>query len=91
MPTVASEKNRKLLEGIFVYRPRVLQTVTSLNVVSIVIQRARPPENRKFKSPAGIRFSLWKKNSSPRERRKWSLGLGHNLKAFGLACVRTSK
>ena len=51
--------------------------------------RARPPENRKFKSPAGIRFSLWKKNSSQRERRKWSLGLGHNLKALGLTCVRS--
>ena len=29
------------------------------------------------------------KNSSPRERRKWSLGLGQNLKAFGLTCVRS--
>ena len=27
--------------------------------------------------------------SSPRERRKWSLGLGHNLKALGLTCVRS--
>ena len=38
MSTVASEKNRKLLEGNFVYRPRVLQTVTSLGVVSMVIR-----------------------------------------------------
>ena len=38
MSTVASEKNRKLLEGIVVYRPRVLQTMTSLGVVSIVIR-----------------------------------------------------
>ena len=30
------------------------------------------------------------KISSPGERRKWSLGLGlgHNLKALGLTCVR---
>ena len=38
MSTVASAKNKKLLEGIVVYRPRVLQTVTSLGVVSIVIR-----------------------------------------------------
>ena len=29
------------------------------------------------------------KISSPRERRKWSLGLGHNLKALGLTCARS--
>ena len=33
MSTVASEKTRKLLEGIVVYRPRVLQTVTSSIVI----------------------------------------------------------
>ena len=27
--------------------------------------------------------------SFPRERLKWSLGLGHNLKALGLTCVRS--
>ena len=32
---VASEKNREWLHGIVVYRRRVLQTVTSLRVVSI--------------------------------------------------------
>ena len=32
---VESEKNRELLHGIVVYRRRLLQTVTSLRVVSI--------------------------------------------------------
>ena len=40
---VASEKNRELLQGIVVYRRRVLQRVTSLGVASI--SRARAPEN----------------------------------------------
>ena len=35
-------------QGIVVYRQRVLQTVTSLGVVSLVFPKARPPENRKF-------------------------------------------
>ena len=43
---VSSEKNRELLHGIVVYRRRVLQTVTSLRVASIL--KARPPENLKY-------------------------------------------
>ena len=43
---IASEKNRELLHGIVVYRRRVLPTVTSLRVASIL--RARPPENLKY-------------------------------------------
>ena len=43
---VASEKNRELLNGIVVYRRRILQRVTSLRVASI--SRARPPENLKY-------------------------------------------
>ena len=43
---VASEKNRELLNGIVVYRRRVLQRVTSLCVASI--SRARPPEILKY-------------------------------------------
>ena len=43
---VASGKNRELLQGIVVYRRRVLQRVTSLRVASIL--RARPPENLKY-------------------------------------------
>ena len=38
MSTVASEKNRELLQGIVVYRQFVLQTVTSLRVVSLVFR-----------------------------------------------------
>ena len=36
----------ELLNGIVVYRRRVLQRVTSLRVASI--SRARPPENLKY-------------------------------------------
>ena len=71
-------------QGIVVYRQRVLQTVTSLGVVSL-----RPPENHKFYSPARSLIFALEEISSPRERRKWSLGLGHNLKALGLTCVRS--
>ena len=39
--------------GIVVYQQRVLQTVTSLGVLSLVFRRRqRPPENLKFWSPA---------------------------------------
>ena len=38
MSTVASEKNRVLLQGIVVYRQCDLQTVTSLRVVSLVFR-----------------------------------------------------
>ena len=54
-------------QGIVVYQQRVLQTVTSLRVVSLVFQQE-------------ARFSLWKKLGSSSERRKWSLGLGQHLK-----------
>ena len=47
MSTLASEKNRELLQGIVVYRKCVLQTVTSLRVVSLVF-RGTPPENHKY-------------------------------------------
>ena len=73
-----------IVAGIVVYWQRVLQTVTSLGVVSL-----RPPENHKFYSPARSLIFALEEISSPRERRKWSLGLGHNLKALGLTCVRS--
>ena len=47
MSTLASEKNRELLQGIIDYRQCVLQTVTSLRVVSLVF-RGTPPENHKY-------------------------------------------
>ena len=85
MSTVASEKTRKLLEGIVVYRPRVLQTVTS----SIVIRGHDLLTITNLNLQRESDFRYGKKNSSQRERRKWSLGLGHNLKALGLTCVRS--
>ena len=51
MSTLASEKNRELLQVIVVYRQRGLQTVTSLGVVSLVFRRHDllcSPENRSF-------------------------------------------
>ena len=47
MSTLATEKRRELLQGIIVYRQCVLQTVTSLRVVSLVF-RGTPPENHKY-------------------------------------------
>ena len=80
MSTVASEKNRELLQGIVVYRQRVLQTVTSLRVVSLVFRGHDLLKIANINPQQEARFSLWKKLSSPRERRKWSLGLGQHLK-----------
>ena len=47
-------------QGIVVYRQRVLQTVTSLGVVSLVFRGHDPPENRKFNPQQEATFSLWK-------------------------------
>ena len=71
MSTVASEKNRKLLEGMVVYRQRVLQTVTSLGVVSIVIRGHDLLKIENLNSQQESDFRYGKKKSSPRERRKW--------------------
>ena len=72
-------RNVREKQGYVAYRQRVLQTVTSLRVVSLV-SRARPPENRKYLSPARRQIFAMEKISSPRERwRKWSLGLGQHL------------
>ena len=38
MSTLASEENGELLQGIVVYRQRVLQTVTSMLVVSLLFR-----------------------------------------------------
>ena len=54
-------------QGNVVYRQRVLQTVTSLRVVSLV---SRGHDLRKEAT-----LSLWKK-LVPRESAGWSLGLG---------------
>ena len=66
-------------QGIVVYQQRVLQTVTSLDVLSLLFRQGqRPPENRKFWSPARSQIFTMETIRSPRERRKCSLGLGHN-------------
>ena len=58
-------------QGNAVYRQRVLQTVTSLRVVSLVFRRHDLARSHTF---------AMEKISSPREWGKWSLGLGQHLK-----------
>ena len=65
-------------QGIVVYRQRVLQTVTSLGVVSLVFRGHDLLKIANFNPQQEARFLLWKKISSPGERWKWSLGLGQN-------------
>ena len=76
MSTVASEKNR----GIVVYRQHVLQTVTSLRVVSLVFRGHDLLKITNINPQQEARFSVLKKLGSSSERRKWSLGLGQHLK-----------
>ena len=40
------------------------------------VSKLRPPENYKYYSPARSHTFVMDKSSSPRDRRKWSLGLG---------------
>ena len=67
-------------QGNVVYRQRVLQTVTSLRVVSLVFRGHDPLKITNINPQQEARFSLWKKLGSSSERRKWSLGLGQHLK-----------
>ena len=60
-------------QGNVVYRQRVLETVTSLRVVSLVF---RGPDLRKIASINPQQEATLSLVSSQRERRKWSLGLG---------------
>ena len=53
-------------QGIVVYRQRVLQTVTSLGVVSLVFRGHDLLEITNFNPQQEARFSLWKK-LAPRE------------------------
>ena len=48
-------------QGIVVYRQRVLQTVTSLGVVSLVFRRHDLLKITNFNPQQEARFSLWKK------------------------------
>ena len=67
-------------QGNVVYRQRVLQTVTSLRVVSLVFRGHDLLKITNINPQQEARFLLWKKLDSLRERRKWSLGLGQHLK-----------
>ena len=75
-------------QGNVVYRQRVLKTVTSLRVFSLVFRGHDLPKIANINLQQGATLSLWKKISSLRERRKWSLGLGQHLKG-ALPNVRT--
>ena len=66
-------------QGNIVYR-NVLQTMTSLRVVSLVFRGHDPLKIANINPQQDATLSLWKKISSPREWRKWSLGLGQHLK-----------
>ena len=61
MSTLASEKNRELLQGIIVYRQCVLQTVTSLRVVSLAFRGLDLLKIANINPQQEARFSLWKK------------------------------
>ena len=75
-------------QGIVVYRQRVLQTVTSLRVVSLVFRGHDLLKIANINPQQEATLSLWEKIISLRERRKWSLGLGQHLKG-ALPNVRT--
>ena len=67
-------------QGIVVYRQHVLQTVTSLRVVSLVFRGHDLLKITNINPQQEARFLLWKKLDYSRELRKWSLGLGQHLK-----------
>ena len=67
-------------QGNVVYRQRVLQTVTSLRVVSLVFRGHDLLKITNINPQQEARFLLWKKLDYLREWRKWSLGLGQHLK-----------
>ena len=67
-------------QGIVVYRQRVLQTVTSLRVVSLVFRGHDLLKITNINPQQEARFLLWKKLDYSKERRKWSLYLGQHLK-----------
>ena len=76
-------------QGIVVYRQRVLQTVTSLRVVSLVFRGHDLLKIANINPQQEATLSLRKKKiSSPRERRKLNQGLGQHLKG-ALPNVRT--
>ena len=64
-------------QGNVVCRQRVLQTVTSLRIVSLVFRGYDLLKITKISTNPQQEATLlvWKKISSPRERWKWSLGV----------------
>ena len=66
-------------QGIVVYQQRVLQTVISLPVISLVFRGHDLLKITNINPQQEASFSLWKKPGSS-SRRKWSLGLGQQLK-----------
>ena len=66
-------------QGNVVYRQRVLQTVTSLRVVSLVFRGHDLLKIANINPQQEATLSLWK-ISSPREWRKRNLSLGQHLK-----------
>ena len=79
---------REKLGNVF-YRQRVLQTVTSLRVVSLVFRGHDLLKIANIDPQQEPTLSLWKKISSPREWQKWRLGLGQRLKDASLTWVRS--
>ena len=61
MSTLAAEKTKELLWGIVVYRQRVLQTLTSLAVVSLVFRGHDLLKIANFNPQQEARFEVWKK------------------------------
>ena len=59
MSTLVAEKTKELLWGIVVYRQRVLQTVTSLAVVSLVFRGHDLLKIANFNPQQEARFSVW--------------------------------
>ena len=57
----------------------------SLRVVSLVFRGLDLFKIANINPQQEARFSLWKKVSCPRERRKWSLGIAQHQKARRLA------
>ena len=78
-------------QGNVVYRQRVLQTVTSLRVVSLVFRGHDLLKITNINPQQEARFSLWRKLGSLKEQRKWSLGLGQRLKGAWLNVRTESK
>ena len=61
MSTSAAEKTKELLWEIVVYRQRVLQTMTSLAVVSLVFRGYDLLKIANFNPRQEARFAIWKK------------------------------